>query len=112
VENSSPFSIFSYSSQEFASLIRNCLGKGYQHALLIYQEWFRTGKVTGNHSAFSNAQALLQEICQLIDCTVLPLVAERQDGNTGKFLLKTHDQLEIESVLIPMQAGGTLCVRP
>ncbi len=110
MENSPSFSIFSYSSLEFASLIRNCLGKGYQHALLIYQEWFRSGKITGNHPAFSNAQALLQQMRQVIDCTTLALVAERQDGNTGKFLLKTHDQLEIESVLIPMQAGGTLCV--
>jgi 23S rRNA (adenine2503-C2)-methyltransferase len=110
VKHQSSFSIFSYSSQEFASLIRDCLGKGYQHALLLYQEWYRTGKMNGNHPSFSNAQALLHDIQQLTDCSILPLRAERHDGHTGKFLLKTHDQLEIESVLIPMQAGGTLCL--
>ncbi len=108
--NSPAFSIFSYTSQEFASLIREKLGKGYQHALLAYQEWFRTGQLTGKNPAFLNAQGLLQAIEQLIDFSLPSLVGERQDGHTGKFLLKTSDQLEIESVLIPMQAGGTLCI--
>ena len=108
--NSSSFSIFDHSSQSFASFVRDRLGKGYQHALLVYQEWYRTGQITGEHPAFSNAQTLLQAIQELIDFSHLPLAAERQDGNTGKFLLKTTDQLEIESVLIPMKAGGTLCL--
>lgn len=103
-------SILSFTSHGFASFVQNQLGKGYQHALLIYQEWFRTGKITGSHPAFSNAQNLLQAICKLVDFSVLPLAGERQDGTAGKFLLKTADQLEIESVLIPMQAGGTLCI--
>ena len=110
VDNSSLISIFSHSSQEFASLVRNRLGKGYQHALLLYQEWYRTGQMTGNHPAFANAQALLQDILQLTDRSLLPLSAKQHDGYTGKFLLKTTDHLEIESVLIPMQAGGTLCI--
>lgn len=110
MNSSSSFSIFSHSSQEFASLIRDHLGKGYQHALLFYQEWYRTGQMTGKHPAFANAQALLQEMRQCIDCSILPLSSKREDGQTGKFLVKTADQLEIESVLIPMQAGGTLCL--
>lgn len=103
-------SIFSFTSHGFASFVQERLGKGYQHALLIYQEWFRTGKITGSHPAFSNAKNLLQAICNLVDFSILPLAGEREDGSTGKFLLKTADQLEIESVLIPMQAGGTLCL--
>ncbi len=106
----SKISIFSHSSQEFASQIRSRLGKGYQHAQLIYQEWYRTGKITGEHPAFANAQVLFQQIQQLTDFSVLPLATHQQEGATGKFLLRTEDQLEIESVLIPMQAGGTLCV--
>lgn len=106
----SSISIFSHTSKEFASLLRNHLGKGYQHALLLYQEWYRTGKVTGKQPAFGNAQVLLQEMLCLIDFRMLELNSQRDDGQTGKFLLKTSDQLEIESVLIPMQAGGTLCL--
>jgi 23S rRNA (adenine2503-C2)-methyltransferase len=110
VKISSPLSIFAHSSQDFASLIRDYLGKGYQHALLIYQEWYRSGKISGEHPAFSNAKNLLQAIRQLTDFSYLPLAGKEQDGSAGKFLLKTADQLEIESVLIPMQAGGTLCL--
>lgn len=106
----SNLSIFSHSSQEFASQVRLRLGKGYQHAQLVYQEWYRTGKVTGHHPAFANAQALFQQIQHLTDFSILPLANNHHDGLTGKFLLRTEDQLEIESVLIPMQAGGTLCI--
>ena len=105
-----PLSIFSYTSQEYASLIHNALGKGAQHALLMYSEWFRSGKIEGNHPAFLNAQALYREICSLTDCSYPAVNASHQEGGTGKFLLKTKDQLEIESVIIPMQAGSTLCV--
>lgn len=105
------YSIFSYTSHEYASLIRDRLGKGYQHALLVYQEWYRTGQVLGQHPAFSNAQVLLEEIRNLTDWSSLPLSSKKQDcSETGKFLLKTPDHLEIESVLIPMQAGATLCL--
>lgn len=109
--NHSPLvSIFSHPSKEFAALIKQYLGKGYQHALLLYQEWYRTGQLKGDHPAFANAQNLLQGMLRLIDCQTLALNATRDDGQTGKYLLKTADQLEIESVLIPMQAGGTLCL--
>lgn len=105
------YSIFSYTSQEYASLIRDILGKGYQHALLVYQEWYRTGQILGKHPAFSNAQVLLKDILHLTDLSTLTLNSTRQDCNqTGKFLLKTPDHLEIESVVIPMQAGATLCL--
>ncbi len=110
MDKSNSPSIFSYSSQDFASFINKCLGKGYQHALLVYQEWYRLGKIQGDHPAFDNAQNLLKAMIELIDFSVLPLAAEHHEGKTGKFLIKTADHLEIESVLIPMQAGGTLCL--
>ena len=88
----------------------NQLGKGYEHATLLYREWFRTGQMTGKHPAFNNAPSLLENLLALTDLTVLPLAEKHCDGATGKFLLKTSDQLEIESVLIPMNAGGTLCI--
>lgn len=91
--------------------MRSRLGKGHLHAGLLYEELFRNGAMQGHDAAFGNAQALLKDILNMTDVTSIPqLVGERHDGRTGKFLLKTADQLEIESVLIPMQAGGTLCV--
>jgi 23S rRNA (adenine2503-C2)-methyltransferase len=105
-----PIKILSQTSASYATTIHERLGKGYQHALHVYEEWFRTGKVEGINPAFNNARALLKDIISLTDFSVLPLKNQKDDGQTGKFLLTTAPNLEIESVLIPMQAGGTLCV--
>ena len=102
--------ILSHTSESYVHLIKQALGKGAQHALLIYQEWFRTGKVEGKHPAFSNASSLFEDILQLTDFSLPSIGSSKLDGGTGKFLLKTADHLEIESVQIPMQAGGTLCI--
>lgn len=102
--------ILSQTSNVFADSVRSLLGKGYNHAVLVYEELFRNGKITGKDPAFNNASLLLQDIQKMLDLDMPTLVGEKNDGITGKFLLKTHDQLEIESVLIPMQSGGTLCV--
>jgi 23S rRNA (adenine2503-C2)-methyltransferase len=103
-------SLLSHTHASFAQLARQQLGKGYDHAILLYEEWFRTGQITGCHPAFNNAKNLLQDLVNLVDLSILPFKDKREDGQTGKFLLQTHDSLEIESVLIPMQAGGTLCI--
>jgi 23S rRNA (adenine2503-C2)-methyltransferase len=104
------FSLLSLTHQEFIEKITQILGKGSVHAGLIYEEFFRQGTITGAQPAFNNAKVLFQEIFQHIDFKMPEIVLEKSDGNTGKFLLRTHDQLEVESVLIPMQAGGTLCI--
>jgi len=106
----SKISLLSHTHQSFCDLITNELGKGSLHAGLIYEEYYRTGNVSGGHPAFNNAQAILQDILNRLDFAVSPLSLEKNDGTTKKFLLKTRDQLEVESVLIPMQAGGTLCI--
>jgi 23S rRNA (adenine2503-C2)-methyltransferase len=41
---------------------------------------------------------------------VLEGSGEASDGATGKILLRTPEAYEVETVLIPMQSGGTLCV--
>lgn len=100
----------SYTHDAFVEAIHAIIGKGRQHAGIVYEEFFRRGLITGQHPAFNNAQALLKEIIALLDQSVLTISLNKSDGITSKFLLKTHDNLEIESVLIPMQSGGTLCV--
>lgn len=103
-------SILSHTSKSFGDAIYAKLGKGHIHATLIYEEWFRRGTIHGNDPAFNNAKLLFQEIVGLIDTSMPVISHEKNDGKTGKFLLKTHDNLEVEAVLIPMQSGGTLCV--
>lgn len=110
VEHSPYPSIFSYTSDEYASLILKKVGKGYQHARLLYQEWYGTGSALGAHPSFSNAHSLLDSIRRETDWTLPTVNASHCDGNTGKFLTKIADKLEVESVIIPMQAGATLCL--
>jgi len=102
--------IFSHTHRSFSKQIADLLGKGHIHAGLMYEEFFRTGKIEGNNAAFNNARNLFHDIFHLTDCSLPEVIKHSSDGKTGKFLLRTHDKLEIESVLIPMQSGGTLCV--
>lgn len=103
-------SLLTFTSPEFSDFIFEKLGKGRQHALLIYEEFFRKGKIQGLDPAFNNAGQLYKSILDLIDSNTPFLHLQKEDGATKKILLKTHDNLEIESVLVPMQAGGTLCI--
>jgi 23S rRNA (adenine2503-C2)-methyltransferase len=103
-------SIFNHTSQSFKTHIYSLLGKGRVHAGLVYEEFFRTGSVKGQDPAFRNAGELLASILKLCDFSYPEIVQRHHDGATAKLLLRTHDALEIETVLIPMQAGGTLCV--
>lgn len=103
-------SIFSHTHRSFADQVFSILGKGHIHAGLIYEEFFRKGEITGDSPAFANAGVLFDTIVSLINFEHPKLIHEQHEGTTGKILLQTHDKLEVESVLIPMQAGGTLCV--
>lgn len=86
------------------------LGKGRRHAMVVYEEICRHGTPPAGHPAFKNCPRLLEDILNLTGLPEISLPDRQTDGQTAKFLLKTHDNLEIESVLIPMQSGGTLCI--
>lgn len=106
----SQISIFSHTHTDFSDQVFDRLGKGQVHAGLVYEEFFREGAIQGRSAAFANARTLLESIVSLIDFSHIELASERSDGLTGKVLMRTHDRMEVEAVLIPMQAGGTLCV--
>lgn len=103
-------SILSATHASFTEAIFATLGKGRIHAGIIYEEFFRTGKITGNQDAFNTAKSLLDSILSLTDTETLKFSSQKNDGQTGKIYLQTHDHLDVETVLIPMQSGGTLCV--
>lgn len=102
--------IFSHTYQSFVDHIFAQLGKGRLHAGLIYEEFVRTGKFSNQNPAFNNAQNLYEAITSQFEVKFPEVIDMRHDGITGKFLLRMHDGLEVESVLIPMQSGGTLCI--
>jgi 23S rRNA (adenine2503-C2)-methyltransferase len=102
--------ILSLDSKSYAKAIKAHLGKGADHAVYLYQEWFRKGFVTDSHPAFANAKSLFEEIKQATDWSLLEAKVGRDDGITEKLLFKTKEGLEIETVIVPMEAGGTLCI--
>lgn len=105
-----PLSILSHTADTFADTLEKHLSKGRLHAIALYKEWCRRGTATGLDPAFNNAKRLLQEICSLTDFAFPVLHSVKEEGETRKFLTRTTDGYEIESVLLPMQAGNTLCI--
>ena len=103
-------SLLGLTHDQFSQSIATALGKGKIHAQIIYEEFFRKGEIKGEDPAFWNAQRLYHDILECCDLSMPELLDKRTDGQTGKVLLKTSDQLEVESVLIPMKAGNTLCI--
>ncbi|MBA3238261.1 MAG: 23S rRNA (adenine(2503)-C(2))-methyltransferase RlmN [Parachlamydiaceae bacterium] len=101
---------FAHTSTSYAETIFQRLGKGLQHAFRIYSQVMRRNAIDRQDSFFNNSQHIIDEIEALTDFTLPNLHGQKDEGSTGKFLLSTQDNLFIESVCIPMQAGGTLCV--
>ncbi len=102
--------ILGHTSKSYADYISKKLGKGAEHARLLYREWFQEGTHVGKDPHFKNAPALLKEIIDLTDFSALPFVKQGDEEKTEKYLLKTADGLEVEMVCLPMPAGYTLCV--
>jgi len=102
--------LFSHTFDSYVQAVYSCLKKGREHAGIFYQQWIRTGTVCYDHPAFRNAQQLLKDILQITDLTHPTIDEKMTDGETTKFLSITSDALKMESVLISMRAGNTLCI--
>lgn len=102
--------ILTHTRQSYAQAIQRQLGKGFQHAEILYREWMRTGKVSCTHPAFGNAKTLYSEIIDATDFSLPAISHHLKEGETQKFLSRFADGYEVESVVIPMQFGWTLCV--
>jgi 23S rRNA (adenine2503-C2)-methyltransferase len=101
--------IFSVTQHEFAQQMADRFGKGKRHSALLYSKWFKEGEINPSNWAEPQALPLIEEMLKIVDKS-LPEITEHRDGETVKFLLRLQDGLETESVLIPMQAGVTLCI--
>lgn len=109
---------YSQTCQQFSEDLLAICGRGKQHAALLYQEFWQKGTCQADHPAFANAAKLRDVMVASSNFSKPEIVNAVQQENlqqslrqeTIKFLIKTEDQLEIESVIIPMQAGLTLCV--
>lgn len=59
---------------------------------------------------FNNAQKLFEEISSTTYRTLLPIMERHEQEDADKFLLRSADGYAIESVVLQMQHGKTLCV--
>jgi 23S rRNA (adenine2503-C2)-methyltransferase len=104
-------SIFGHTQSSFSEHLTQLLGKGREHARLLYTHWYRYAELESlKGKVESQAVGLLEKMIGLVDFSLPELSAKREEGGTVKFLLRFADGLESESVLIPMQSGNTLCI--
>lgn len=103
-------SLLSSTSQQFSALVYERLQKGRDHALSLYSEWYRSGTIEGKEALFANCPQLKEAICALIDTRLPEISLTMGEGDTKKFLVRFADGKEVESVLIPMNAGYTQCI--
>ncbi|MFI5342899.1 MAG: 23S rRNA (adenine(2503)-C(2))-methyltransferase RlmN [Chlamydiales bacterium] len=106
-----PISIFQHTQQSYAEAVYTRFGKGRNHAMLLYAEWFRQGHLDGLWALIEpQAVRLVKEMVEATHFVLPDLAGEQVEGETVKFLLRFPDGLESESVLICMDSGITLCI--
>lgn len=101
--------LLSLTHNEFVDLNFKKLGKGRRHASFVYSNWIRLNQLSADSPLFSNCLELFQNIVQNFSFS-LPEIVGRFGVETEKLLLKLHDGPVIESVVIPMTFGKSLCV--
>ncbi len=102
--------IFRHTQQSFCDEVEHRLGKGRLHAARLYAEWFKHGDFGSLAWVEPQALPLVKEIIAGVDCSIPGEVGQKQEGATSKFLLPVEGGWQTESVLIPMEAGTTICI--
>ncbi len=101
--------IFNNNSINYSDDIKKIINKGATHALEVYKEWIRKGAIPFKHPSFKNCPQLLKNIVQTTDFSLPPIARTLEHEGLKKFWLEVEGGL-IESVIIPMNFGYSLCV--
>ena len=85
--------------------------KGRYHAEAVYREVFRNGNLSLTGVAeFKLSQTLALKIEDDFSVALWPVVNSVEEGGVSKFVTRSDDGLEYETVVIPMKNYKTLCV--
>jgi len=104
-------SILALTQKEYSEGVYDLLGRGKHHANLLYREFYHTGYLKGLASDFTGStKVLLREIVVATFISTLKIASCQSEDSVVKYLLRTEDSQFIESVLVPMQSGYTLCL--
>jgi len=98
--------IYAYTQPEFSALF----SKGKLLARELYRQWFKKGALFLDEPSLKQAEACVDGIVESVNWSLPTIAHVHKEGDTQKFLLKTHDNQMVESVAIPMKTLITLCV--
>ncbi len=101
--------IFSHTAQSFSEAVFAHCRRGKTHAERLYRHWMQ-GQPLSTLEVEPQARPLIEEIAGMTDFSLPTLSRLTEEGGTVKYLLKLHDGLECESVIIPMRGFATLCI--
>ena len=90
----------SFTALEFADLISKKLGKGKEHALILYHDWYQTMIAGSSNPAFLNAGALLEQVL-----AAYVLIKDVNDREEDSLRLAAYlEGLDVKVNLIPYNA--------
>jgi 23S rRNA (adenine2503-C2)-methyltransferase len=96
---------------QFADAFRRRYGKGRHTSTPVYRRVMKTGKTAFRDlAALSGLSGLADQLETDLVRSTGRLVKRVSDGNVVKFVTRLADDLDIESVVIPMFRRHTLCV--
>ncbi len=85
--------------------------KNRYHAEAIYREVFRHGNTDLTQAAeFKKSGKLAEKIMNDLKVNLWPVVKMEQEDELTKFVTRSDDNLEYETVVIPMKNYKTICV--
>ncbi len=101
-----PIIPFEYTSSQFVDILSRHVGRGKEQALAIYRSLFREGSLF----EFANSKELYREMIGALDTSHYCVTTTVADGKNLRFLVETPDGHNIETVLIKMRHGYTICL--
>ena len=103
--------ILNTTHDQFVDAFRWRYGKGAHISSPVYRRVMKTGKTALHELAvFSNLSDLSGQLDTDLVLSTGRLVKRVSDGDVVKFVTRLADDLDIESVVIPMFRRHTLCV--
>jgi 23S rRNA (adenine2503-C2)-methyltransferase len=103
--------ILEYTHDQFADAFRRRYGKGTHVSTPVYRHVMKTGQTAFHElAAFSRFSGLARQVSTELALSSGRLVKRVADGDVVKFITRLADDLDIESVVIPMFRRHTLCV--
>lgn len=97
--------------EELVEQFRARYKKGRYHAAAVYKEVFRNGSLElSTLKEFELSQTFAAKIENDFCIDLWPVVDVDEDGGVTKFVTRSDDGYEFETVVIPMKNYNTLCV--